>query len=121
MNAPDRSERFVLPDGVKKVTYERDTKMMNAATFVLQREDHTIGNLLRMQLHRDPTVLFAGYKIPHPLKYEVIVRIHTSSQSSPAQAYGEALDLLDKELDSLKQAFQESVKLKKGESEDVFY
>ena len=31
-----------------RVTVERDTKVMNAATFVLQREDHTLGNLIRM-------------------------------------------------------------------------
>jgi hypothetical protein len=27
------------------------------------------------QLHRDPNVLFAGYKFPHPLQYKVIVRV----------------------------------------------
>jgi DNA-directed RNA polymerase II subunit RPB11 len=27
------------------------------------------------QLHRDPNVLFAGYKLPHPLQYKIIVRV----------------------------------------------
>ena len=31
-----------------RVAYDRDMKVMNAATFTLQREDHTIGNVLRM-------------------------------------------------------------------------
>uniref|UniRef100_A0A803MID5 DNA-directed RNA polymerase RBP11-like dimerisation domain-containing protein n=1 Tax=Chenopodium quinoa TaxID=63459 RepID=A0A803MID5_CHEQI len=44
MNAPDRYERFVVPEGVKK------------------------------QLHGDPNVLFAGYKLPHPLQYKILVR-----------------------------------------------
>jgi DNA-directed RNA polymerase II subunit RPB11 len=79
---------------------------MNAASFTIEREDHTVGNILRMyvqknhvplrpwlcssvhlflfssvsarfyrQLHRDPNVLFAGYKLPHPLQYKVIVRV----------------------------------------------
>ncbi|KAG6628235.1 hypothetical protein CIPAW_14G001100 [Carya illinoinensis] len=61
MNAPDRYERFVVPEGTKKVSYERDTKIINAASFTVEREDHTIGNIIRMQLHRDPNVLFAGY------------------------------------------------------------
>ncbi|XP_021728512.1 DNA-directed RNA polymerases II, IV and V subunit 11-like isoform X2 [Chenopodium quinoa] len=65
MNAPDRYERFVVPEGVKKV--------LNAS-FTIEREDHTIGNILRMQLHRDPNVLFAGYKLPHPLQYKILVR-----------------------------------------------
>jgi DNA-directed RNA polymerase II subunit RPB11 len=48
MNQPSRADRFVLPEGERKLSYERDTKVENAGTFVLQREDHTIGNLLRM-------------------------------------------------------------------------
>ncbi|AQK72648.1 DNA-directed RNA polymerases II IV and V subunit 11 [Zea mays] len=59
-----------------------------------------------MQLHRDPNVLFAGYKLPHPLQYKIIVRIHTTSQSSPTQAYTQAINDLDKELEYLKQAFE---------------
>ncbi|KAD5802831.1 hypothetical protein E3N88_14191 [Mikania micrantha] len=75
MNAPDRYERFVVPEGTKKVSYERDTKIINAASFTIEREDHTIGNIVRMQLHRDGNVLFAGYKLPHPLQYKIIVRV----------------------------------------------
>jgi len=48
MNQPSRADRFVLPDGERKLAFERDTKVENAGTFVLQREDHTMGNLLRM-------------------------------------------------------------------------
>ncbi|KAK3011568.1 hypothetical protein RJ639_012107 [Escallonia herrerae] len=76
MNAPDRYERFVVPEGTKK------------------------------QLHRDENVLFAGYKLPHPLQYKIIVRVHTTSQSSPMQAYNQAINDLDKELDHLKIAFE---------------
>ncbi|MBA0553484.1 hypothetical protein Golob_012663 [Gossypium lobatum] len=53
MNAPDRYERFVVPEGTKKVSYERDTKIINAATFTIEREDHTIGNILRMYASYD--------------------------------------------------------------------
>ncbi|CAA2999444.1 DNA-directed RNA polymerases II, IV and V subunit 11 [Olea europaea subsp. europaea] len=59
----------------KRVSYERDTKIINAASFTIEREDHTIGNIVRMQLHRDENVLFAGYKLPHPLKYKIIIRV----------------------------------------------
>ncbi|KAI5389391.1 hypothetical protein KIW84_074876 [Lathyrus oleraceus] len=133
MNAPDRYERFVVPEGTKKylflsisilsfqlqlsflihfistksrVSYERDTKIINAASFTIEREDHTIGNILRMQLHKDPNVLFAGYKLPHPLQYKIIIRIHTTSQSSPMQAYNQSINDLDKELDTLKSGFE---------------
>ncbi|KAL0725827.1 hypothetical protein Bca4012_040426 [Brassica carinata] len=91
-----------------RVSYERDTKIINAASFTIEREDHTIGNIVRMQLHRDENVLFAGYQLPHPLKYKIIVRIHTTSQSSPMQAYNQAINDLDKELDFLKSQFEDS-------------
>ncbi|RZC08373.1 DNA-directed RNA polymerases II, IV and V subunit 11-like isoform X1 [Glycine soja] len=79
MNALDRYERFVVPEGTKKVSYERDTKIINAASFTIEREEHTIDNILRMQLHRDPNVLFVGYKLPHPLQYKIIVRVSVFS------------------------------------------
>jgi hypothetical protein len=52
MNQPNRADQFVLPEGERKLSYERDTKVENAGTFVLQREDHTLGNLLRMCVRR---------------------------------------------------------------------
>ncbi|ONK74234.1 uncharacterized protein A4U43_C03F4170 [Asparagus officinalis] len=58
------------------------------------------------ELHRDPNVLFAGYKLPHPLQYKILVRIHTTSQSSPSQAYRQGIEDLDKELQYLKKAFE---------------
>ncbi|KAF0907046.1 hypothetical protein E2562_014654 [Oryza meyeriana var. granulata] len=79
---------------------------MNAGSFTIEREDHTIGNILRMQLHRDPNVLFAGYKLPHPLQYKINVRVHTATQSAPTQVYTQAINDLDKELENLKQAFE---------------
>ena len=60
MNAPDRFELFILPEGVKKylqdsqvllltprVTLEPDSKIPNAATIIFEKEDHTLGNMLR--------------------------------------------------------------------------
>ena len=75
MNQPSRAEKFVLPDGVRKLTFTRDTKVANAGTFIVQKEDHTLGNTVRMQLHRDPNVVFAGYQVPHPSDNRIIVKV----------------------------------------------
>lgn len=48
MNAPNRSDSYLLPEGAAKVTYEKDTKIPNAGKFTILREDHTMGNLIRM-------------------------------------------------------------------------
>ena len=48
MNAPARQLLWVLPEGQKKMEMEKDTKIPNAANFIIHKEDHTVGNLLRM-------------------------------------------------------------------------
>ncbi|KAG7989515.1 hypothetical protein I3843_03G243200 [Carya illinoinensis] len=70
MNAPDRYERFAILEGVD----ERDMKIINTASFIIEREEHTVGNILRIQLHRDQNVLFAGYRLPPRVQYKIIFR-----------------------------------------------
>lgn len=48
MNAPNRTDSYMLPEGAQKVTYDKDTKIQNAGKFTILREDHTMGNLIRM-------------------------------------------------------------------------
>ena len=55
MNQPSRAEKFVLPDGVRKLTFTRDTKVANAGTYVVQKEDHTLGNIVR-DVRTDPAL-----------------------------------------------------------------
>ena len=52
MNKPDDFDCWRLPDddSVQKVTITPDTKVPNAAMLVIEREDHTLGNMLRMQM-----------------------------------------------------------------------
>ncbi|ORX60647.1 RBP11-like subunits of RNA polymerase [Hesseltinella vesiculosa] len=105
MNAPDRFELFVIPDGHKKVEMEMDTRIPNAATFKIEREDHTLANMLRAQLLKDPRVLFAGYKIPHPLEHSFLIKIQTTPGTSPGQALSEATNELIKEISNIKTKF----------------
>lgn len=74
----DRASLGALPQRPKRVTYTKDSKRPNAGTFVFGKEDHTLGNLLRVQLLRDPSVRFAGYRMPHPLIFDCHVRIETT-------------------------------------------
>lgn len=50
MNTPATSESFLLADDEKKVIVEKDTKVPNAAVFTFNKEDHTLGNLLKQQV-----------------------------------------------------------------------
>mmetsp|Transcript_9414 Transcript_9414/g.10893 ORF Transcript_9414/g.10893 Transcript_9414/m.10893 type:complete len:115 (-) Transcript_9414:705-1049(-) len=109
MNAPDRSERFVVPDGLKKVQYNKDTKVTNAGQFMIQREDHTLGNLVRCQVHKDPNVIFAGYRLPHPLEHRMEIKIQTNDKSTPLKTVDKALTDLHTELEAVSKAFQEAL------------
>ncbi|KAL8562591.1 DNA-directed RNA polymerase II subunit RPB11-b2 [Nucella lapillus] len=89
MNAPPTFESFLL------ITFEKDTKVPNAAIFTVNKEDHTLGNMITTQLLKDPQVLFAGYKCPHPLEHKFVVRIQTTAEYNPAEAMTNAItDLL---------------------------
>jgi len=43
MNAPTLYDRFIVPEGKRKVSFAADTKVESAGTFTVQREDHTLG------------------------------------------------------------------------------
>lgn len=109
-NAPDEHASFLLPEGVEKLTYILDTKLKNAGTFKIEREDHTIGNLLRMQLLADPDVIFVGYKNPHPLEHHIVLKVQTATIPTgnhgknpylPTDALGVALEALQSETSHL--------------------
>lgn len=110
MNTPERSACFQLADGEEKMTYSADTKVNNAGTFILNKEDHTIGNLLRMQLLRNPEVRFAGYQTPHPLIHQVVLKVQTvSSKKTPVEVVAESVEALGHETDHLTQQMKEAM------------
>ena len=104
MNAPERSSEFILDEdnGETKIVYSADTKVANAGCFVFNKENHTIGNLLRMQLLRDPAVRFAGYMLPHPLIHRMDLKIQTNSSTvAPVEVLSAAIEDLANETDHL--------------------
>ncbi|CAG0884429.1 unnamed protein product [Darwinula stevensoni] len=110
MNAPPTFESFLLFEGEKKIIKEQDTKVRNAAIFTINKEDHTLGNLIKTQLLKDPRVIFAGYKVPHPLEHKVILRIQTSSSEyTPQDALMNAITDLLSELSLLEERFKYAV------------
>jgi DNA-directed RNA polymerase II subunit RPB11 len=119
MNVPDRYELFALQPNQQKVEYQKDTKSQNTGSFIIQKEDHTLGNVLTMQLFQNSNVLFAGYKMPHPLEHYVAIKIQTNSQTKPEVAMYNALDNLIEQCCILEKKFNEQLeKLKKPSNID---
>ena len=65
--------------------------------------------LIFSQLLKDPNVLFAGYKQPHPLEHKFILRIQTTTAYSPQDAMMNAITDLISELSLLEERFRVSI------------
>ncbi|ODV90922.1 hypothetical protein CANCADRAFT_2640 [Tortispora caseinolytica NRRL Y-17796] len=113
MNAPDRYELFLLPDGVPKLKISPDNRIPNAITVLIEKEEHTLGNLLTTQLVLDPRVIFAGYKVAHPLFAQVELRIQTEDGYDPRDALKNACLTVIRQLEQLRVQFVREAELKK--------
>eukprot|EP00457_Paulinella_chromatophora_P025349 gb/GEZN01029840.1/.p1 GENE.gb/GEZN01029840.1/~~gb/GEZN01029840.1/.p1 ORF type:complete len:132 (-),score=11.31 gb/GEZN01029840.1/:45-440(-) len=114
MNAPPPSSHFILTEDEKKITYKADSKIINSGTFELVKEDHTMGNLLRHALLRDERVIFAGYRVPHPLDHRVLIRVRTKdSNTKPMTTMQDAMHALADEISDLSTTFMKQLKERK--------
>ncbi|KAF8069002.1 DNA-directed RNA polymerase [Lyophyllum atratum] len=112
MNAPNRYELYVLEDGEKPVEITEDTKIPNAATIKIVKQDHTLGNMLRAQLLSMPQILFAGYKVPHPLHPYFLIKIQTDGTVTPQEVLEQACKKLIGTMASLEAKFKREFSFK---------
>lgn len=52
------------------------------ATYTFDGEDHTLGNLLRFALIKNPDVEFCGYSITHPSEHTINMRLQTTGRGT---------------------------------------
>ncbi|XP_077984988.1 DNA-directed RNA polymerases I and III subunit RPAC2-like [Glandiceps talaboti] len=57
---------------------QTEVEDQRCATFVMNGEDHTLGNSLRYMIMKNPEVQFCGYSIPHPTENKINFRIQTT-------------------------------------------
>ena len=118
--------------------------MTDAVMMTLEREDHTLGNMIRMQvtaqffratlgaqfsdaarasmfqLLDDPNVLFCGYRQKHPLEPAIQLKVQTRSPNpGPVQVVDSALIALNAELKTFKDRFETELRAKQAESQGV--
>ena len=65
---------------------------------------------IHRQLLRDPQVLFAGYKMPHPLEHKFVLRVQTTPDYSPQEALSNAITDLISEVATFEARFRESLR-----------
>ena len=50
---------------------------------------------------------FAGYKIPHPLEYQLLIKVRTDGSQAPPVVVSDALEKLTQEVNGLLQEFNQ--------------
>jgi len=112
MNAPNRHELYTLDYDEKPVEVFEDTKIPNAATIKINKQDHTLGNMVRAQLLTMPQILFAGYKVPHPLHPYFIIKIQTDGSITPTECLEQACSKLIGSMSALEAKFRREFSFK---------
>lgn len=107
-NIPNRHDSFFLEDGIDKVLYDKQN------TIKILKEDHTLGNLLQIQLLYDSDVIYAGYKVPHPLEHDIIIRIE-SKKKNVKDVYNNAISHLIKKLKNFETHFKKVINFRKSD------
>ena len=97
MNAPEVFEQFKEPE--KKVIIQQVEKIQNTYLFIINDEDHTFGNAVKMMLLRNPKIRFVAYRKPHPLENKIEIKIQTNGEIAPKEAFREALKNLNEDID----------------------
>ena len=96
MNAPEVFEQF--QEKVNKVIYQSEEKIENTELFIINDEDHTFGNVVKMMLLRNPKIRFVAYRKPHPLEKKIEIKIRTNGEITPLAAFKEALQNLNDDI-----------------------
>ncbi len=115
-NDSDVEEMFTLPEkdshlhgDIRRIHYEADLRQEQAGIFTVWLEDHTVGHALRRMLHRNPNVVFAGYRIPHPLEHKMIIRVQTRNKETPLSAMKIALRMLYEQSQKMAHVFDKAM------------
>merc|ERR1719215_1377330 len=98
-----------LTGKIHRIHVRPDGKVPDAIIYDIWLEDHTLGNALRMELLRNEAVLFAGYKVPHPLNNMIELRVQTLPKTTPEAAVRVAVANLKSEFSSMLDQFDEGV------------
>ena len=119
MNAPEREVYVVLQGDETLLKYKEAPKVPNAGILNILKEDHTIGNMLRMQLLQDSDVVFAGYKVPHPLENKIEVMVQTTESKDPLGAVNEGIAKLTEEMGLMQNRLQHALDKAEKPPEDT--
>lgn len=90
-----------------RVSVVDDSRIPSTSTITLNRQDHTVSNLLSNEIRKNENVIFSGYRVPHPLVPKAEIRVQTKPNTqTPKDALKDAATKLLADVNN----FEESVK-----------
>ena len=104
----DQKEVQIIKEEKLKVRKDKEESELNA-TYSFAQEDHTLGNMLRYVLMKDPEVAFCGYSVPHPSEDVMNVRLQTREINTD-KTLNKALTRISKMSDILGDKFREALR-----------
>ncbi|KAI9333328.1 hypothetical protein BDR26DRAFT_868570 [Obelidium mucronatum] len=69
-------------------------------------DDNNLHSTQLSQLLKNPRVLFAGYKIPHPLEHTFVLKIQTTPDTNPLEVLLAESAAIIREVSDLNRKFQ---------------
>uniref|UniRef100_A0A8C2RAF9 DNA-directed RNA polymerase RBP11-like dimerisation domain-containing protein n=1 Tax=Capra hircus TaxID=9925 RepID=A0A8C2RAF9_CAPHI len=69
--------------GKKKITINKDIKVPKACLFTINKENHTLGNIIQSQLLKAPQGLFAEHRGPRPWQHKTIIHVQSALDCTP--------------------------------------
>jgi DNA-directed RNA polymerase subunit L len=100
-NAPNPLDTVIVPVHLKKVNFYKDEKKLHCGYVKIEREDHTLGNIIHHKISQNRKVIFSGYKKTHPLENFILLKIMTDGTLSPLRALENVLYEIYSELSLL--------------------
>jgi DNA-directed RNA polymerase II subunit RPB11 len=58
---------------------------------------------------QDPDVLFAGYKMPHPLEQRVLLKVRTTRSTTPPTSFSKAVNALADQIAQLRGVLEDKI------------
>ena len=111
-NGPELFEQFKEQE--EKLIMTKIEKIDNTSLFIINNEDHTFGNAVKMMLLRNPKVRYVAYRKPHPLENKIEIKIQTNGDITPTKALREALKNLNDDIDDCVKNLDEEFQVNKN-------
>lgn len=90
-------------DVTKSVVFDKVNK-----TFIIDDEDHTLGNLIQYQTLQNDNVEFAGCRMDNPLDRKLLFRLDAGTHD-PVAIMDESLDILISLVNDMENDFKQTI------------